>query len=68
MAKVLSFQPAGKFLHALALVCVGRLIFYTDLSFIRRNRRPASVHMVQVCDSCGKMGPADDEKVEDEYE
>jgi len=67
MTKVLSFKPTGKPLRIVP-GCVGKLIFNLDLPFIRCNRRSTSVYMVQVCDSRGTMGPANDGKVEGEYE
>jgi hypothetical protein len=66
VAEILSSQPTGRLLCALALVCVGSLI--SDFSSARCNRRSTSVNMVQIRDDCRKMGPADVGKMEGEYE
>ena len=64
MAKFFSLQP-GKSLRALALVCVGKLNFDTEFS-ARSTSTP--VYLAQIYDDRRRIGPANDEKMEDEYE
>ena len=63
-----SRQHPGKLICALALVSVGKLIFDRDSSPSKCNRSSTSVHMVEVCDNRGGMGPPNGGKMEGKHE